>query len=251
MPPPPAEVTSRPPADFAPALATPEPLFLVDGQAVNLWALYYRERTVELAPFVSRDVDVLGDRETLTALGKLAGTRPQFFPLRPPGNEVGVVVAKDANGLPLLIEVLRYVHGVTNEELREPAYTLTLGEAQVRVQVPGPIALLQAKIANATGLNQVGRQDARHVLILARLMPGYLADLRNATVEGRMEERKLLAFLERLLAVATAPSSRKALRELKVDPRELFAGLDAQQSPKLRAFLERRLPRAFPKQVGR
>ena len=64
-------------------LATEKPLLLVGGQAVNLWALYYRERTAGFAPFVSHDADVLGDRETLEMLGKLAGAKPQFFPLRP------------------------------------------------------------------------------------------------------------------------------------------------------------------------
>jgi hypothetical protein len=246
MPPLPADAAPRPPADFALALATTEPLLLVGGQAVNLWALYYHDRTAELAPFVSRDVDVLGDRETLEALGKLTGVKPQFFPLRPPSNEVGVVIAKDASGLPLLIEVLRHVHGVSNEELREPAYTLVIGERPVRVQVPGPIALLQAKIANLADLKQTGRQDARHVRILARLLPAYLGDLQKAAAEGRMDERKLIAFLERLLAIVTTKGSRKVLRALKVDAREFFIGLDAKKLPRLRAFLEKRLPRALP-----
>jgi hypothetical protein len=76
MPPLPSDAAPRPPEDFAPLLAMKEPVLLVGGQAVNLWALYYEARTIELAPFVSRDVDVLGGRETLEALGKLAGTRP-------------------------------------------------------------------------------------------------------------------------------------------------------------------------------
>ncbi len=152
-------------------LATVVPLLLVGGQAINLWAIYYQERTVGLTPFVSRDADVLGDRETLKTLGKLAGTKPQFFPLRPPSNEVGVVITKDGSGQPLLIEVLRSVHGVTNEELSAPVYTMAIGEGGVQVQVPGPIALLKAKIANLADLPQAGRQDSRHVLILARLLP--------------------------------------------------------------------------------
>ncbi len=122
----PSEAEPRPPADFASALATAEPVMLVGGQAVNLWALYYHDRSMEFAPFVSRDADVLGDRATLEELGKLAGVKPQFFPLRPPSNEVGVVIAKDSSGLPLLIEVLRYVNGVNNEELRVPSYTLAI-----------------------------------------------------------------------------------------------------------------------------
>jgi hypothetical protein len=91
----PSDATPRSPDDFARLLATPEPLLLVGGQAVNLWALYYEDRTRDLAPFVSRDADVLGDRSTLELLGKLAGTKPQFFPLKPPSNELGVVVARD------------------------------------------------------------------------------------------------------------------------------------------------------------
>ena len=243
MPPRPPESDPRPPADFAPLLAAKEPLLLVGGQAVNLWALHYRDRTSDLAPFVSRDADILGDRDTLATLGKLAGVKPHYFPLRPPSNEVGVVIAKDSNGSPMLIEVLRYVHGASNEALREPAYTLAIGERQVRVQVPGPIALLQAKIANAADINQSGRQDARHVLILARLIPAYLSDLRNAAHEGRLDERKLIEFFERLFAVVTFAKARRVLRDLSVDAQTLFAGPDPEGLPKLKAFLGKRLPR--------
>ncbi len=228
-------------ADFAALLATKEPVLLVGGQAVNLWALYYESRTIELAPLVSRDVDVLGDRETLKALGAVAGTRPQYFPLRPPTNEVGVVMAKDPRGLPLLIEVLRYVHGVTNEELREPAYTVAVGGVLVRV--PGPIALLQAKMASVADLDQAGRQDGRHVLILARLMPAYLEDLQKSVTVGRVEERKFLEYLERLLAIVTRAQGKKVMNELRLDPGRLFAGLGDSRLPKLQSFLEKRLPR--------
>jgi hypothetical protein len=133
------------------------------------------------------------------------------------------------------------VHGVSNEELREPVYTLALGETHV--QVPSPIALLQAKIANVADIAQTGRQDARHVVILAQVLPAYLEDLQKAVVEGRMEERKLIEFLERLLAVVTAVKARKALKELKLDARQFFAGLGHQKLPKLQPFLEERLPR--------
>jgi hypothetical protein len=159
-------------------------------------------------------------------LGKLAGAKPQFFPLRPPSNEVGVVVAKDANGAPMLIEVLRYIHGASNKELRDPIYTMALGQTHVRV--PGPIALLQAKIANVADIAQPGRQDARHVVILAQVLPAYLEDLQKAVVEGRTEERKLIEFLERLFAVITAEKARKVIKELRLDTRAFFAGLGLQ-----------------------
>jgi hypothetical protein len=237
----PTDAEPRPPEDFAPLLATKEPVLLVGGQAVNLWAMYYETRTAALAPFVSRDVDVLGDRATLEALGKLAGTKPQLFPVKPPTNEIGVVIAKDRNGLPLLIEVLRSVHGVSNEELRDPVYTVAVGETHV--QLPGPIALLQAKIANVADIAQSGRQDARHVVILAQVLPAYLEDLQKAVIEGRMEERKLIEFLERLLAVVAAVKAETVLKQLALDPRALFAGLGHKKLTKLQAFIDKRLRR--------
>lgn len=241
--PPRSDAVPRPPGDFASVLATAEPLLLVGGQAVNLWALYYADRTRDLAPFVSRDADVLGDRDTLKLLGKLAGAKPQFFPLKPPSNEVGVVVAEDAAGAPMLIEVLRYVHGASNEELREPAYLFALGETQVQVQVPGPIALLRAKVANFVDLKQTGRQDGRHLLVLARILPAYLGDLQASAREGRIAERKLVDLLEQLLAVAVSLKGRKACAELGIDRREFFAALSGDKLPKVESFLAKRLPR--------
>jgi hypothetical protein len=41
----------RPISDSASLLATKEHVLVVGGQAVNLWALYYESRTIELAPF--------------------------------------------------------------------------------------------------------------------------------------------------------------------------------------------------------
>ena len=239
----PADVVVRRPEDFASVLATAEPVLVVGGQAVNLWALAYPDRTAELAPFTSRDVDILGDVATLAELGRLAGVRPQRFPFRPPTNEVGVVIARDRSDQPMLVQVLRHVHGATNVEISDPAYTMALGPRQVKVRVPGPIALFQAKLANVTGLNQAGRQDGRHVVILSRVIPAYLDDLQAATRDGRLEERQLLDFLEQLLRIVTLKKNLQALGNLSIDPRELFASLKPQRLPKLRAFLEKRLPR--------
>jgi hypothetical protein len=241
--PPHADATPRPPEDFSPVLATKEPVLLVGGQAVNLWALYYRERTAGLEPFVSRDLDVLGTRETLELLAKLAGAKPQFFPLRPPSNEIGVVIANDRDGNPMLVEVLRYVNGVSNEELREAVYTVLVGES--KVHIPSPIVLLQAKIANVAELDQSGRQDLCHVRILSCLMPSYLADLQQSVSDGRMEERRLVDALERLLGIVASVNGCATLKRLELDRRGLFSGLNRTGLPKVQAFLEKRLPRVI------
>lgn len=226
-------------------LATPEPVLLVGGQAVNLWAIYYAGRTRELAPFVSRDVDVLGDRETLIALGKVVGTKPQFFPLKPPSNEIGVVIARDSAGQPLLIEVLRGVHGVTNAELQDGSYAMAVGEGQVQVRVPGPIALLKAKIANVADLAQSGRQDGRHVMVLLRLMPAFLQDLEQVARAGKMEERRFVEIVESLLTILASAKAKRVLTALRIDPRGAFSELNRDGLSKLDAFVSKRLPRVF------
>lgn len=116
---------------------------------------------------------------------------------------------------------------------------------KTRVRVPGPIALLQAKIANVADIAQAGRQDTRHVVILSRLIPAYLVDLQTATIESRMDERKLIEFLDRLLAVVTTKPARKVFDQLRLDARQLFHEIGNEKLPKLTAFLEKRVPRVL------
>lgn len=217
------------------------PLMLVGGQAVNLWALHYYDQTKDLAPFVSRDIDLLGDKVTLAEVARLANARPQYFPLRPPSNEVGVVVARDAHGQPLLIEVLRYLHGVSEKELSEPAYTFEIGES--KVLVPGPVALLKAKIANVADIDQVGRQDLRHVRILYRLLPNYWREMCEAARTGKIKERSLIRCLEATLKTIQSRKGKKVLQEAGLSSRGLFAELDPKSLPKLAAFVKKRLGR--------
>lgn len=240
------DLTARPPQDFASVLATDESLFIVGGQAVNLWALYYIGRTSALSPFVSRDLDVLGDRATLRKIAGIAGVKPQFFPLRPPSNEVGVVIAKGIDGRPLAVEVLSHLHGITNEKLCHPGYTIGIGEGRVFVRVPGPISLLQAKIANATDLVQTGRQDNRHIRILAKLMPAYLTDIHASVTDGRTNERDMLRLLEHLLSTVSSPKARRVLNGLGICARTMFSEIKVMPPSKLHSFMTKRLLRILP-----
>ena len=185
----------------------------------------------------------MGGRETLSQIAQVIGCRPQFFPLKPPSNEVGVVFAHTSTGETMMIEVLRSVYGVTNDELRESVFEMALGAKPVRVLVPGPVSLLKAKIANAADLPQAGRQDARHVAILLELMPAFLADLASSVSKGRMSERDFINRLESLLAVITTPKARRVLAALGIPPPRVFEELNGVQLPKLESFLKKRLPR--------
>jgi DNA-binding phage protein len=60
-----------------------------------------------------------------------------------------------------------------------------------------------------------------------------------------MEERKLIEFLDRLLAVLTARHNRKVLSDYGIETRQLYGTLNSEGLPKVRAFLEKRLPRSL------
>lgn len=144
---------ARPPEDYSDYLATDEPLLIVGGQAINLWAIYYSGVAEEYAPFVSRDVDVLGDRETLRAIARKVRLKPNFFPLKPPSNEVGYIAPTDQENEPILIEVLRWVNGASTEELIKDSVLMAIGRNKVPLRVPSPVKLLKAKLANLQSVN--------------------------------------------------------------------------------------------------
>jgi len=237
------ESAPRPPDDFSKFLATKEPLLLVGGQAVNVWALYYEDATLDLAPFVSRDVDVLGRRETLREIAALAGVSPKYFSLKPPSNEVGYILPNDATDAPMLIEVLRWVNGVSEGELRSHAVTFSIGEQSVAVHVPSPVVLLQAKLANVDQIKQEGRQDTKHVRILFRIIPEYLNDFAESVRAGRRRERELIDVLNGLLALVIRESSVLVLSSLELEPAVLFETLSVKGLPKVAAFKKHQLSR--------
>lgn len=143
--------------------------------------------------------------------------------------------------------MLSHVHGIGNDELREWLNTVEVGDTGVRVQIPGPISLLQAKVANVADLSQGNRQDERHVRILAALMPAYLVDLHSTVEHGRLTEKRMLSALERLLAVVTSTSGKTVMDRLGIAPSAMFAELKSSHESKVYAFLTKRLPRMLPK----
>jgi len=243
MPPLPSDAVQRPPEDFARLLATKEPLLLVGGQAVNLWALYYHSQTAELAPFVSRDVEVLGDRETLTALGRVTGAKPQFFSVKPPTHAVGVLIAKDSQGASApdrgaARRAWRFQRGTAGAGLHGRVGRRAGTGTQPDRDPPGEDRQRRGPC--------VVRSSGCPAWVDSRAAPaGLLAGLARAALAGEMPERRLIDYLERLLGVVTLAKAKKVLKSLKIDPAGFFAGLGDERLPKQAAFLEKRLPRAL------
>lgn len=235
----------RPPEDFARYLATKDPLLVVGGQAINLWALLYEDKTKDLAPFVSRDVDLLGDRKVLKEIAELAGIRPNYFPLKPPSNQVGYIAPKDCSDGVVLIEVLRWVNGVSEDELLKDSVIMAVGPEQVPVRVPSPINLLKAKLANLASINQKGRQDGRHVLILCRIIPAYLKQLIESVNAHVRTERDVVNILGLLLQIVTDSKNSQILDAIQLRAESLFSDLPTKGFPKIASFKKHQLQRAF------
>lgn len=106
-------------------------------------------------------------------------------------------------GKPFLLEALRGVKGVSEDELEGRA---SLEVAGSEILVPLPHVLLKAKLANALELGQEDRQDVKHVKLLAIVLREYLLDLLDAATED--SDRDILAIIRSAVTVAMSDEAR-------------------------------------------
>ena len=110
----------------------------------------------------------------------------------------------EVGGRPFLLEALRSVKGVSDEELKGRA---SLDIAENEILVPLPHVLLKAKLSNALELDQEDRQDVKHVKLLAVVLREYLIDLARAATEEN--ERESLRIVREAVEVAKSANSKK------------------------------------------
>jgi len=199
----------RPVEDFNEVFAafgdSDEPILLVGGHAVNVWALNYygrvRSEIVLHEPLTSSDMDIYATRNALVWLhselgGKLYSGGPREVVL----GAIELKVGKND----LLIEALRSVKGVEDKELEDRASLFVAGH---EILVPLPHVMLKAKLANAVELDQQDRQDVKHVRLLAIVLREYLIDLARAATEEN--ERESLRIVREAVEVANSANSKK------------------------------------------
>ena len=183
-----------------------KPPLIVGGHAVNAWAMFFLPRItdelLQFQPFTSKDLDLLGTRSLLDALHSRFGGLLEVSPPRTP--LVGRIVVK-MHGREFKIEVLHAIRGLPDSADSE---AVMLDIEGIRVRVPRPPQLLQAKLANSATIDQVGRQDVRHVQILTFCTREFLADALSAAQSGVISERAAIHALEE---VRTILMSREAI----------------------------------------
>jgi hypothetical protein len=174
---------------------------VVGGQAVNLWAYQYSQRTSQLQqylPFASEDLDFYGGRVEAVLCSQALGGEIFLNRDFDPSPNAGVVLV-NYQDRKLRIDFLASVYGLNDAEIAGTALTFAGKDklAGLQLKILHPVLCLEGKLRCLRGLPQQGRQDLKHVQILIWCVREFLYDLAVT-----LPERIGLKLVERILASA-------------------------------------------------
>jgi hypothetical protein len=220
-----------------------EPVVLVGGHAVNVWANAFQSSIGEkLKPhgaLTSGDMDIYGTRGALLSLHKDLGGQLRLSGPREIIDGT-IIIGEEPDTRD--IDVLRAVNGLPRIEAKD---TVTLKVCGYDIPVLFPHLLLQGKLENALHLDQKGRQDVKHVKILALVLPEFLKiSLKSAGPAGEKDVLKLVQDTLRVLTSENAGAFAKLHKHnfAEAIPPSLFA---TSSFPLIANFGKQQLPRAF------
>lgn len=198
--------------------------FVVGGQATNLWAWYYRDRSPALEfdePLTSADIDYFGSFRVAQDFAAAIGgrvLRPDKDTMNSPNT---AIVVMEYQGKPLIIDFLNGILGVKLKELETGVATMIV-EAdlagkpqQVEVAVLHPVLCLKSRVANmlhpATRRRDSFAWQQLHAAIA--VVACYVGERLNQDdwKEARLCLSDLFAYLR------SDPMARQAEAELGVD----------------------------------
>jgi hypothetical protein len=230
------------PRDFIEILGAPDLPLIVGGQAVNLWAELYATEIAalgEFQPFVSKDADIFGTRILAEQLARRTGWKLSFDPRR---DQVvaGILRRERSPGmLPLTIEVLSEVNGLTAVDLAVSSVVEIGGDECYRI--PAPTVLLKAKLYNLASLVFTERpQDLKHARMLCQIVPHYLRELHAEFRAGRLPETTFVKAVAYTADVITSGYAGNAANGRGLDlTRVIPPNIWSNDSPPLQRVLER------------
>jgi hypothetical protein len=195
--------------------------FLFGGQAVNFWADYFDRKgdakeLHALRPFTSKDCDIWVSPRAWTEIQTTESSR-LVQGTSPADGQLGILTLQQA---PLrVVDLLSGVYGIRQEELgrlceRAPVFN--------GIKVMDPIYLFRSKCHCLLGLDQSDRQDARHVRMLALILPAYLTLLIAGVDAENLTDRAILKEIKLLKKILGTNACRRALALLKIDANTLI-----------------------------
>jgi hypothetical protein len=188
-------------------------------------------------PFRSKDLDLVGTMELLTALyrhfsGKLTRAEPRSPVL-------GRIDIPRKGGRFLRVEVLHTVLGLTRKELER---AVRIEVAGIVGRIPFPHLVLKAKLANAAVIDQDGRPDVKHVRMMLVCTQAFIREFLLNCRAGQVRERALVNLLEEIREVVSSPEALKAAKVWNLDLAAVWPmeELKAFEGEKIARWLEHR-----------
>jgi hypothetical protein len=198
---------------------TPEQ-FLLGGQAVNFWADYY-DRKSQLSPlgsfrpFTSKDCDIWVSFRAWSEIQKMQKNQ-LIKGTSPVDGQLGILtLQKDP---PLVVDLLSGVYGIRHDELLRLCERAPVFDG---IKVIDPLYLFRSKCHCLMGLPQTGRQDERHVRMMALVLPEYLTMLIDGVDEGSIPERAMLKEIKLLRKMTSSTVCRRCMEQLDLDGDDL------------------------------
>lgn len=208
--------------DFLESLREAGDIYFVEGgQAVNYWAEYIASekpaKPLEmLRPFTSKDCDVWINHTTWERLKKSPGGKLQKG-TSPSDGQLGILTLQDDP--PRVVDLMSMVYGIPS---RDHPRLLERVIDNGNIKVMDPIFLFRSKCHCLLGLDQSARQDARHVRMMALVLPRYLSLLIDGMEAENLGERAILREIKLLKKILGTHACRRALGELEIDPGTLI-----------------------------
>jgi hypothetical protein len=189
--------------------------FLFGGQAVNFWAEYFDRQSSprqlgSFRPFTSKDCDIWVSAPVWKEIKHEESDR-LVLGSSPADGQLGVLTLQKAPRR--AVDLLSSVYGIRMQDLdrvceRAPVFS--------GVKVLDPIYLFLSKCHCFLGLDQNGRQDERHVRMLALILPEYLSLLMAKAGEEGIPDRAILREIKLLLKILGSRACRRTMDELEI-----------------------------------
>ena len=189
--------------------------FVEGGQAVNFWAEYIdssgRMHALDpLRPFTSKDCDVWVSSHAWEKIKQNPGGILRKS-TSPADGQLAILTLDQEP--PLVVDLMTTVYGLRLQDLPR---LLERALDDGGVKVLDPIYLFLSKCHCLLGLDQSGRQDERHVRMLALILPEYLSLLMVNAGEEDIPDRAILREIKLLLKILGSRACRRATDELEI-----------------------------------
>jgi hypothetical protein len=184
-------------------------VFVIGGQATNLWAWFYRDRDAGLRePLTSDDIDYFGSAQSARLFAEAINGElhlPETDRLTPNTALVKAII----NGREIRIDFLKEVLGVTDRELQRGISEIALQgqdehgtEVEVHVRLIHPVVCLKSRVANIlspatrrTDAIALGQLSAALIIVRCFIDDALQTGQRQDWLEARQCFSSLFAYI--------------------------------------------------------